>query len=1118
LPISYISSNPHVATVSDGNTVNIHGAGVVRLSAYNPGNSNILGDTASVELTVSKARQSITFPAIPNAHPGDKTVLQATSSSGLPVSYISSNDQVAEVSGNTLIIHDAGDVDIVAYQNGDENYSTAGNTKQRLRITKYPQEIVFNLPAKVFGDRPFVLDGASSSGLPVSYESSDTAIAVISGDILTLKGVGKALITAYQTGDEYYDMVTVTKALHVNRDTSTIIFPEIPVKACGDADFTLEARSSSGLPIYYKIDSSDDSKNSYVDSDAVAAISGNRVTIKAMGETTITAFQDDQDNLYNTTKFSRKLFVNKAPQSITFPAIPEKTYGVAPFLAGAQTNISGLTVAYESTNPQVATVSNGRITVHGAGTTDIIAYQDGNSQYRSDWARQTLTVKPATQRIAFPEPDRKTFGNSPFTLQAVSSSGLPVTFSSSNPQVATVTAGVVTIAGAGETQITAVQGGNSGYAPAAIITCTLTVNKAAQTVTDLPATMTRDGGVTTFNLPESTDFGLPITYESDNREVATIWNNTVTVHNAGTTRITATQAGNKNYEPMTKICDLTITKATQTIDFPEIPLKITGDAPFSLHAVSSMGLPVYYTSSNPSIASISNNSVVTVHGAGQIEITASQDGNGRCLPAETKQTLSVNRASENITFPEIPVKAYGDASFNLGVRSSSGVSYVVSNQDVVTVSDSGDAVVKGVGTSLVTAYSAGEVIIRTLTVTKATQTLTFPVIPVKTYGDAAFVPGATGSSGSPVTYESSNPLVAEILNDMVTITGVGTAVITARQAGDDHYESAQLSRTLTVNAASQVITFPEISGKTYGDAPFSLHASSNVGQLFYVSSNPQTAIVSDEGEVTVTGAGTSVITVRGLNMDGTLDAVTRTLTVNKAFQTITFPEIPVKTYGIHPFNLQATSSSGLSVSYESSNPQVASIWNSTVTIHSAGTTRITASQAGNENYNPSDKVSRTLVVEKEPLYLLLDETSVRSSGDFVPVRAYVGFKDGDDESVLDELPVIRRDENSDSPWYILVGGSDDNYEYYISYDGRTGFDMPGKGSVRVYSTANRIGIVSDEAIRSVDLIDLTGRVLLHRLFDKSAVEIPVDNCPQGQYLLRVTLQSGRTEVRKTVRN
>src|SRR5216117_1913766 len=79
-------------------------------------------------------------------------------------------------------------------------------------------------------------------------------------------------------------------------------------------------------------------------------------------------------------------------------------------------------------------------------------------------------------------------------------------------------------------------------------------------------------------------------------------------------------------------------------------------------------------------------------------------------------------------------------------------------------------------------------------------------------------------------------------------------------------------------------------------------------------------------------------------------------------QSITFPVIPNKTFGVDgPFNLTATASSGLPVSYTVfSGP--ATVSGSMVTLTGAGTVSIRASQAGDNTFAPAPPVSQTFTV------------------------------------------------------------------------------------------------------------------------------------------------------------
>ena len=336
-----------------------------------------------------------------------------------------------------------------------------------------PQTITFGaLAARIFGDAPFSLGGTASSGLTVSYSSSNASVATVSGDVVTVVGAGTTTITATQAGNAGYLAATpVDQILTVNKAAQAITFGSIAAKTYGDASFTLGGSASSGLSL------------GYVSSDpTVATISGNSVTIIGAGSTTITASQAGDSNYLAATPVPQSLTVNQASQVLTFGALTPKTFGDPTFNLAA-TASSALSVSYLSSNPSVATISGSTVTIVGAGTTTITAAQAGDTNYLAATSvPQTLTVGQASHEITFGALATKTFGDASFTLGATSSSGLSVSYESSNPAVATVSGNTVTIIGAGTTTITAAQAGDTNHLAAAAVPQPLQVSKAEATV------------------------------------------------------------------------------------------------------------------------------------------------------------------------------------------------------------------------------------------------------------------------------------------------------------------------------------------------------------------------------------------------------------------------------------------------------------------------------------------------------------------------------------------------------------------------------------------------------------------------------------------------------------
>jgi hypothetical protein len=104
---------------------------------------------------------------------------------------------IAVTSTATLIGADATNYTLVQPTGLSANISAGALT---------PQEITFNPIADVvYGDVNFNLTATSDSGLTVSYTSSDANVATVSGNTVTITGVGTTTITASQPGDLTYD-------------------------------------------------------------------------------------------------------------------------------------------------------------------------------------------------------------------------------------------------------------------------------------------------------------------------------------------------------------------------------------------------------------------------------------------------------------------------------------------------------------------------------------------------------------------------------------------------------------------------------------------------------------------------------------------------------------------------------------------------------------------------------------------------------------------------------------------------------------------------------------------------------------------------------------------------
>jgi gliding motility-associated-like protein len=119
--------------------------------------------------------------------------------------------------------------------------------------------------------------------------------------------------------------------------------------------------------------------------------------------------------------------------------------------------------------------------------------------------------------------------------------------------------------------------------------------------------------------------------------------------------------------------------------------------------------------------------------------------------------------------------------------------------------------------------------------------------------------------------------------------------------------------------------------------------------------------ISSDGTPASANAGKYPITVSGgVDSNYSFTYLPGVLTVEKADQVITFAEIPTGLRTSQHYQLVASASSGLPVSFEVSDPTKASVSSDAVMIISQeGNFIITASQEGDLNWNPAVDISRS---------------------------------------------------------------------------------------------------------------------------------------------------------------
>ena len=572
--IEYSSSNTAVATinVNDG-TITPIAPGTTTITASFPGEGMYDSASASYTLTYNDNREKFEILGVSFSEPtceaayGDATVntpsLEMGKLAGAAMTYASSTNSVAIVdNAGEVTIKGVGPTVISASFAGDDDIKPGSVS---YTLTVHPKEV-----GLTWGTTEFTYDGRE-------HVPTATATGLVGNDKCTVTVVGAQTdagnytATASALSNANYELpADNTTSFSIAKAASSVA--TVPtantLTYTGSAQALVTAGAASGGTMQYSLDN-----QTFAETVPTGTNVGSyTVFYKVVGDA----------NHENAEGGQVVVAIAKADATVTFASkTASGKMGEAFTAPKVTTSPADLTLAYTSSNTQVATVdaSTGAVTLVSAGETTITASFAGNDNYNAANDSYTLTVAKAdavNSDLSFASATATaTFGDATVTSPALNNPHqLPLTWSSSNKDVATVNAsGVVTIVGAGETVISAAFAGDEAYI-ANTISYTLTVNKAAASVAFASKTASGKMGET-FTAPKVTTSpaDLTLAYTSSNTQVATVDASTgaVTLVSAGETTITATFAGNDNYNSASDSYTLVIEASDPT---PEERLKL----------------------------------------------------------------------------------------------------------------------------------------------------------------------------------------------------------------------------------------------------------------------------------------------------------------------------------------------------------------------------------------------------------------------------------------------------------------------------------------------------------------------------------------------------------------
>jgi hypothetical protein len=522
------------ATIA-GNTVTLTGVGTVELSASQAASGNYTAATATTSFTVAAEAPTLTFGAIAAQQYGNPPfAVSATSASSGAVTYTVVSGP-ATIAGNVVMLTGVGTVMLSANQAASGNYAAATATTSFAVAPEAPTLTFGAIAAQQYGNPPFPVSATSASSGAVTY-AVVSGPATITGNVVTLSGVGTVLLSASQAASGNYAAAKATAKFTVAVGVPTLNFVPIAAKQYGNAPFAVSATSASTGAVTYAVVS------------GPATISGNIVTLTGVGTVALSASQLASGG-YAAATASTSFPVAVGVPVLTFAPIPAQTFGNPPFAVSATSASSGA-VTYTVVSG-LATIAGNIVTLTGTGTVVLSANQSASGNYAGATATATFTVAGVVPTLSFTPIAAKQYGNAPFAVSATSASTGAVTYAVvSGP--ATIAGNIVTLTGPGTVVLGASQVASGNYAAATATTSFAVTPAPVPILPDLSFApiAAQTYGNAPFAVSATSASNGAVSYSVVSGPAA-ISGNIVTLTGAGTVMLSATQVASGNYAAAT---------------------------------------------------------------------------------------------------------------------------------------------------------------------------------------------------------------------------------------------------------------------------------------------------------------------------------------------------------------------------------------------------------------------------------------------------------------------------------------------------------------------------------------------------------------------------------------
>jgi len=673
------------------------------------------------------------------------------------------------------------------------------------------------------------------------------------------------------------------------------------------------------------------------------------------------------------------------------------------------------TITWESSDPTVATVNNGKVTAVKGGTTTITA-----SMLNKTWTKSVvITVEVGLNDVILTPTSVELL---PGQEQTIQPSFDPFDATHKDITWASLDSGIASVDGNGK--ITAVAPGTTTItATYQTLTGEKTKNVQVKVLIPITGVTIKPNSAITINKGDSTTLSVEVTpanaeedktvtWGSNQPNIASVDSSGVVTGNAnGTAVITGTLKNGKtvtaNITVHVPISNITLNKSVLNLNKGDTYHELVA----TIQPSDSTIKAVNWTTSNDKVATVNaTTGEITAIADGTAIITATAEGQTATV------TVYVTTAVTSISINQGTTKAMlkGDtgtltATVLPNDATDKTVTWSSNQPEIVSVDSNGNIAAKAGGTAVITAKSGSKIASITITVRVPITTFELaledqnPTI-LRGAKNAKVLKTVIGPEDATddrtIEWTSSDSTIATV-DSTGKVTGIkeGTATITGRLTST--------GATVTSNVTIEVIELTGIKvelesddilkGRNYQVNVIPIpEDSTELENIEYTSSDEDVFTVSSDGVITGIKEGTATLTVTVLG-----PGVTRAAAITEQVE-VHVREVQLEGIHIIPITKELTigetaqimidvspedTTDGFELTYKSSDENVAIVdENGVVTAIGEGTTKITVI-ATTENGDKFESVSEITVVNGKIKDVVSPKTSIESSTKYLIISA-----------------------------------------------------------------------------------------------------------------------------------